>query len=107
MRLTYNYKEEYCETNAKRYDIDIEYLRKNYKGSVYLPNHNVRKEDMWHKLGQIEDVEEKLGFSYKELVQCLSTVFMKLVELTVKQWNQNQVVCYFIMCMELILKINA
>jgi len=71
MRLTYNYKEEYCETNAKRYDIDIEYLRKNYKGSVYLPNHNVRKEDMWHKLGQIEDVEEKLGFSYKELVQML------------------------------------
>ena len=71
-RLTFDYRKEYCEVNATRYGRSFEEELKLYKSqTVYMPEHNVRKRQMWNKLGQIEDIEEKLGFSYKELVQML------------------------------------
>lgn len=72
MRLTFDYRKEYCEVNAKRYGRSFEEELKLYHSqTIYMPEHNVRKRQMWNKLGQLEDIEEKLGFSYKELVQML------------------------------------
>ena len=62
MRLTFDYRKEYCEVNAKRYGLSFEEELKRYHSQIiYMPEHNVRKIQMWNKLGQLEDIEDELG----------------------------------------------